>query len=99
MSNNRMYLCCRRCKEKFLIGKGFALEYQTRGDATYTERLNEFMDDHSLCDFDNGTNVHVENIFELVYEHAMDDSVIGETFFKDGKWQFNKEQFPGERVE
>lgn len=69
MANNRMWLVCRSCNERFLLGK-------CMGDGCYytrpfhSEELEEFYDEHYCCDL-----VNPQNVFKLCYESAYDVGV------------------------
>lgn len=54
MANNRMYLECKGCGEKFFIGKRFGdayyiSEYPQVYDKPFKTRLNDFYENHFYC--------------------------------------------------
>ena len=67
-----MYLVCRGCNDKFMIGKTFSSGYYIANEDIVSE-LNDFYDTHSFCDVD--MTVNNENQFSLEYEIAIDEGV------------------------
>ena len=73
MANNRMWLRCRGCGTKFLLGKSYGSGY----NPYYTDMttcISEYYEEHNDCG-----NVEPENQFELVYEHSYSDNVKEES--------------------
>jgi hypothetical protein len=67
-----MWLVCRGCGEKFLLGKTMGTGYYTHQD-NFEDKINEFYNEHSFCDVIN--EVNNENQFSLEYETAWDKDV------------------------
>ena len=70
MANNRMYLVCRQCNGKIMLGKIFSESYYTCCDdrKNFEDELNNFYAAHEFCHGEN--YIHPENQFELEYEIA-----------------------------
>lgn len=72
MANNRMWLVCRGCGKKILLGKTMLSGYYVHYDDIQTE-LNNFYGEHAFCD--EKEEVYSENQYELAYDTAIDEGI------------------------
>jgi len=64
MANNRMYLKCKGCGEKFCFAKYYpSTKWYIRQDDN--KEFNEWLDKHTYCGME-----HIEDNFELEYEQG-----------------------------
>lgn len=71
MANNRMYIRCRTCGEKYMIGKIYLEGYfiQERDKIKFYDGLEKFYNDHNFCtDEKLDKEINTENQFDIYYE-------------------------------
>lgn len=72
MSNNLMFLKCKKCGEKFCIGKYYPTEWSYHKGI---EKYNEFLSKHNKCCCQTEDCINGGQIFELRYDN---EEIIGE---------------------
>lgn len=75
MANNRMFLKCKLCGERFMIGKYYPVSWAWPIDI---DRYNEFLDkhdQHNAIEYQGDLGMEAE-FYELEYENSANDQGV-----------------------
>ena len=72
MANNRLYLCCPKCKDKIMLGKNFGGTYNIR---VTIDDIAEFLGEHRWC-YANNDKLSDKGVF-LAEEFGTGDTMTG----------------------